>query len=132
MIRPMPSPNGTNHEQLYILRGRANPAGAYDAAPDNLARAHADEEVLQLAEWCRKNLRPEQIIALTEQLQTELSGRPEKYPDERQAQDSIRGLARSIGIDNVGVQPQPRRVSSQSMQGFYDRFPEAARIGINR
>jgi hypothetical protein len=131
MIRPMPSPNGTNHEQLYILRGRANPSGAYDAAPP-LARAHDDETVREMAEWCKKNLRPEQIMALAEQLQTELSGRPEKYPNEQQAQDSIRDLARGINIDTVGVQPQPRRVSSQATQDFYARFPEAARIGINR
>ena len=36
MLKPMPSPNGTNIERLFILRGRGapnNPVAAYDAAP---------------------------------------------------------------------------------------------------
>jgi hypothetical protein len=36
MYQPMPSPNGTNHEQLFI-RDR-NPVAAYDAAPPRLPR----------------------------------------------------------------------------------------------
>lgn len=34
MLKPMPSPNGTNIERLFILKGRAsnNPVAAYDSA----------------------------------------------------------------------------------------------------
>jgi hypothetical protein len=33
-LSPMPSPNGTNHERLFILRGRKPRGFAYDARPD--------------------------------------------------------------------------------------------------
>jgi hypothetical protein len=41
MITAMPSPRGTNHERLFILRGRksANPQAAYDAMPLRLKTA---------------------------------------------------------------------------------------------
>jgi hypothetical protein len=41
MYRPMPSPNGTNHERLFI--GTPGPVAAYDAAPPRMVTA-ADGE----------------------------------------------------------------------------------------
>jgi hypothetical protein len=59
-ISALPSPRGTNHERLYILRGgarRSNPAAAYDAKGGRPRLAYdAVDSVKQLHAWIVQNL----------------------------------------------------------------------------
>jgi hypothetical protein len=78
MIRPMPSPRGTNHERLYILRGR-NPRMALDEAMQEAdypnARQHFEGGVDTLIEWCAENLARRDIEKLIDGLNSELHNR---------------------------------------------------------
>jgi hypothetical protein len=59
MISPMPSPRGTNREQLYILRGgarRSSPKGAYDAKGGPRLAYDEVDSVKQLHAWIVENL----------------------------------------------------------------------------
>lgn len=149
MIRSMPSPKGTNHEKLFVLRGGGGGrAMAYDAAsPAALASAHEDETVIQLVEWCQSNLRPEQMHALSEKLVHAVENADNRA--QAQAHDALRGpysprpvypspvlsdLGKHIKVDSYGQQPPPKlpTPTGSQAQSFEDRYPEAARIKVGR
>jgi hypothetical protein len=74
MLKPMPSPNGTNREQLYILRGGRggpNPRGAYDGrrglAYDTLG-ASPNDNVAQIINWAKENMSSDEIRRLAQAL----------------------------------------------------------------
>jgi hypothetical protein len=79
LIRPMPSPGGTNHEKMFILqggKGALNRRGmAYDTvgpSPTNCrglaydsARGASDHDpVKQIAEWAKENLSADDLSRL--------------------------------------------------------------------
>jgi hypothetical protein len=80
-VEPMPSPRGTNHERLFILRGRKPRGYAYDARParDNSAEPgltasnhHGPDPQSQsggggiegIKAWLRSKLQPEDFARL--------------------------------------------------------------------
>jgi hypothetical protein len=74
LIKPMPSPSGTNREKLFILqggRGALNPRGAYDSrrrlAYDTLGASpnDNDDNVAQIVAWAKENLTPKALHDLS-------------------------------------------------------------------
>jgi hypothetical protein len=58
-ISPLPSPRGTSHERLYILRGgaRRSPTAAYDSRGRDPGLAYDDvDPVNELFGWITQNL----------------------------------------------------------------------------
>ena len=73
-IAPMPSPNGSNREKLFILQGGMgvlNPRGAYDSrrglAYDTLG-ASPNDNVAQIVSWAKENLSFDDIRRLAQAL----------------------------------------------------------------
>ena len=70
----MPSPRGTNREQLYILKGerRSNPRGAYDVKGGFRRGAYDGDDdidpVSEICRWVNEHLSPEDQSRLMEAL----------------------------------------------------------------
>ncbi len=72
-IVAMPSPNGTNFERLYVLKGRGprNPGMAFDAIrrddePDSLVGPGGNTQAI--CDWAAINLAPEELDELIDAL----------------------------------------------------------------
>jgi hypothetical protein len=144
MIRPLPSPNGTNREQLYILRGGMgglNPRGmAYDTrgptptnrrglAYDSAKGAAEHDPVEQIVAWAKENLMPQNLHDLSVALLAAAYGAGYPAPGEMAAAaddeptiDPMQTRGKSPGA-RVGMD------AAASTQGLFRRFPEIARIG---
>lgn len=79
MLKPMPSPNGTNFERLFVRDNPANPVAAYDAVGGLLTDESLQTVLEILAE---ANLEPDLLARLTDLFQTNsamaLDGRPRR------------------------------------------------------
>ena len=152
LISPMPSPKGSNREQLYILRGgarRAKPAGAYDEAPGER------DPVMAIAQWVSENLSQEDQSRLLERLAMKPAQDDEdggaspsldpydtrrRAPGQAKAMDAMvaRVLAKQFpGIEKIDVQPMetgPRRPAVEQdaarLKSLAERFPGFGRIGF--
>jgi hypothetical protein len=142
MIRPMPSPRGTNFSRMFILKGRASPLGAYDSA-GGLEGAHESESVNAIYKWACENLSAEERLALSEKLQFDAdhndasqsrtpTPQPKAQPTQPQqplAQDDHSRLP-PITVCRWGEQPQvkPTLITSGVSDAFHRRYPNAAKI----
>ncbi len=87
LIEPMPSPNGTNHEGLYILRGRKNPRLAFDGRrgrdQSEEPNGEAGQNLKTLIEWISQNMQPNDIAKLIVKLHklAHMNGEPDEAPD---------------------------------------------------
>ncbi len=87
IISPMPSPNGTNHEGLYILRGRKNPRLAFDGRrgrdQSEEPNGEAGQNIKALIEWISQNMQPNDIAKLIVKLHklAHMNGEPDEAPD---------------------------------------------------
>lgn len=76
MLKPLPSPRGTNHERLFMLKGR-KPAMAYDSRR-GLARDAdpMEEDTLEsLIAWVQENMTAPDIEKLCTRLSSQSSDR---------------------------------------------------------
>jgi hypothetical protein len=152
MLKPMPSPAGTNYEKLYILRGRGastNPSGAYDSAynPHAMTTAQAARYGAALA----KKLVGRPQLAYDEGAPDPLAGAGEgasnadavgtivkwvrENLDERGKDELLAALGRDradMGLDRrrpaMDAHRQQRGMSSAAHASFHELFPDAARI----
>jgi hypothetical protein len=104
LIRPMPSPNGTNREKLYVLQGgrgalnrRENYGMAFDArrgmAYDTLGAKPSDDNVNQLCSWIEENLSDEDRQRLIETL----ANRPAPAQDDDPVVDPMQTRGKAPG-----------------------------------
>jgi hypothetical protein len=129
MITPMPSPNNTNREQLYILRGEkgaVNPRGAYDGrrglAYDTLG-ASPNDNIDQIVAWAKENLMPQNLHDLSQKLLA--AAYRAGYPTPGSMAD-----AEDDEPTVAGKSPAARLgADSASLKGVFARFPDLARIG---
>jgi hypothetical protein len=126
IIKPMPSPQGTNREKLFILqggRGVLNPRGAYDSrrslAYDTLG-ASPNDPVKQIAEWAKENLSADDLSRLIGALGREAQQNMPAADDEPTI-DPMQTRGRAPGA-RVGM-------DAAATKGLFERFPEIARIG---
>jgi hypothetical protein len=133
---------------MFILKGRANPLGAYDSAT-GLEGAHESESVNAIYKWACENLSAEERLALSEKLQfdadhndasqsrtTAPQPKAQTQPQQPLGQDGRNAadfLARhpasgNIKIDNWGVQAPPQIITAGVQDGFLRRYPNAANI----
>jgi hypothetical protein len=121
LIKPMPSPSGTNFERIYILQGsrrRSSPKGAYDSA----RRAYdGGDPVSQLVSWIEENLDDDARSRLIETLANR-PARPAEDEDSPPSVDPTQTRRRAPGA-RVGM-------DAASTKGLFERFPDLARIGI--
>jgi hypothetical protein len=156
LISPMPSPAGSNREQLYILRGGARrglTGGAYDETPNDR------DPVAEIVQWVSANLSPEDQTRLMEQLaetparamDDDGAARPAFDPTQTRttapgqalaqsrAMDSM--IARSLekrfpGIGKIDVAPTEHAArkavatDSARLRSLGERFPGFDRIGF--
>jgi hypothetical protein len=120
-MRPMPSPNGTNRERLFI--GGRNPAAAYDSAIADPAAGH------EILAYCRDKLSPEDLAALAKLLGVD--------PDSAMDVENLEprgGYKPAATIEKIDQAHDARRrarpMSSAQQSYFEKRFPQVARIGV--
>lgn len=136
MLKPMPSPNGSNHERLFILQGRRpSPQMAYDSAagsyPD--ARKFFEGGVATLSKWAGENLSDRDIEQLIERLKCAMSERMtgmirETVSEPAMDAASIRkwrdygaNFARKFAADRA-------KASASAEQEYFARYPNARRL----
>ncbi len=124
-IIPMPGRGSDGREfrgyaRLYILRGRGprNPSMAFDARarddePDEPVSNIGGNQAAAIASWARDNLAPEQLSELIDALMALQSQLDEAGPDDFPGKPEVGG----------------EEVSLSGLDGFAQRYPEAARIG---
>lgn len=144
MLKPMPSPRGTNFEKLYILQGRGAPSPqmAYDSAPNGPRTAA--EGARYGAAVAKRLLGGRQTLAYDEAPERDVA---------RGNADSVRQIAewaqsnlspqdideliaalsnsKDIGLDRRHAQDtrRPSRgMSAGASASFQEMFPDAARI----
>ena len=126
LISPMPSPKGSNREQLYILRGgarRAKPAGAYDEAPGER------DPVMAIAQWVSENLSQEDQSRLLERL----AMKPAQDDEDGGASPSLDPYdtrRRAPGQSTAGPRKPAIASDSSHLKSLAERFPGIDRIGF--
>jgi hypothetical protein len=146
-LTPCPSPNGTNHERLFLLRVQTrNPAGAYDAALSN--DPDRGQLLLKLERLLAEHLSGEALEKAQHLLHEHLGGHDydRAFDDEPDPFAKVRAFLREKGLseDEVeealalprnalsggsgGAMAKDRRQLANDARGFYRRFPEAQRI----
>jgi hypothetical protein len=116
-MRPMPSPNGTNRERLFI--GGRNPAAAYDSAEG--AALTAGHKVL---EYCRDKLGPEDLAELAKLIGID----PDSAMDDEHNLEPRGAMVTLQAHDARRRQARPMTSAQQS--DFEKSFPQVARIGV--
>lgn len=121
MYRPMPSPNGTNFEQLYI--SVPGPTMAFDQAPSrSRARDQEEddtltaEEVIENVKYYLRKMDRDEASAAMQMLASLVSEQVPGGNDSR---------SRRIAADQAA---RRSRFPTDS-DGFHRRFPNAKRIG---
>ncbi len=107
-ITRMPSPKGTNRENLFLLRGRTM---AHDAA----SAAEGDENVQALIDWAKENLDDDGLRRLA-MAAREAAGMSEDDEQERE----VKGKFPKNFIE--------RQKSASDARSFEQRFPNANRL----
>src|ERR1700722_16054287 len=131
LIKPMPSPNGTNREKLFVLqggKGALNRRGmAYDSmgpTPTNrrgLAYDTAEPDIEQIVAWAKENLTPKALHDLSQRLLAAAYRAGYPSPGEMAAADD--------GPTVAGKSPAARLgADSAATRDLFRRFPEIARI----
>jgi hypothetical protein len=128
LIKPMPSPNGTNREKLFILQGGMgvlNPRGAYDSrrglAYDTLG-ASPNDNIEQIVAWAKENLTPKALHDLSTALLAAAYRAGYPSPGEMAAADDDEPTV-------AGKSPAARLgADSAATRDLFRRFPEIARI----
>ncbi|MGB5083531.1 MAG: hypothetical protein WBO09_02765 [Methylocystis silviterrae] len=150
MIRPMPSPRGTNIEKLYILRGRGaptNPAAAYDSAYNSGPHTAAQGAAYGAALAKRLIANPNRRLAFDEVLPDTPGGAGNSdavaqivawalgnlTPADLDELVAAIGRERNMSLDRrrpAMDTGRPSRVetSASARDSFYARYPDAARI----
>jgi hypothetical protein len=130
IIKPMPSPGGTNREKLFVLqggKGALNRRGmAYDSmgpTPTNrrgLAYDTAEPDTIeQIVAWAKENLTPKALHDLSTALLAYRAGYPS--PGEMAAADDEPKVAGKSPAARLGA-------DSAATRDLFRRFPEIARI----
>src|SRR3984885_10856882 len=158
LIKPMPSPGGTNREKLFILQGGKGPLNrrgmAYDSmgpTPTNrrgLAYDTAEPDTIeQIVAWAKENLTPKALhdasIALLAAAYRAVYPTPEEMADAAAAEPArlgadsaaTRDLFRRFPeiariIHPKGTTPSTRRTArSGALAATFTRYPDLARLG---
>ena len=152
MIRPMPSPSGTNFARYYILQGRRSPSMAYDAALEagrhgleNEAAAsgsmigrgsgNAKDAIKAIVTWCCENLIDEETYELSELLvksiaETPLGGQGNASVTAAMDAKELERWSR-YGEDFArGFVAASARASANAAaeSAYFERFPDARRL----
>ena len=131
LIRPLPSPKGTNKERLYILQGGMgvlNPRGAYDSRRGLAFDTAEPDTVDQIVGWSKENLTPKALHDLSIALLAaayragypspgEMAGAADDEPSVDPMQTRGKSPGARLGADSSGT------------EGLYQRFPDLRRIG---
>src|ERR1700733_10495804 len=132
LIKPMPSPNGTNREKLFVLqggKGALNSRGmAYDSmgpTPTNrrgLAYDTAEPDIEQIVAWAKENLTPKALHDLSQRLLAAAYRAGYPSPGEMAAADDDEPTV-------AGKSPAARLgADSAATRDLFRRFPETARL----
>jgi hypothetical protein len=139
LITPMPSPNNTNREKLYILqggRGALNRRGmAYDSmgpTPTNrrgLAYDTAEPDtVKQILDFAKQNLSPKALHDLSQALLA--AAYRDGYPSPGEMAVAADDEPSVDPMQTRGKSPGARLgADSSGTEGLYQRFPDLRRIG---
>jgi hypothetical protein len=112
IIKPMPSPGGTNREKLFILQGGKgvlNRRSAYDSrrglAYDTLG-ASPNDNIEQIVAWAKENLTPKALHDLSIALQA--AALRAGYPSSGEMAAADDGPAR-VGMDAAAAKSLDER-----------------------
>jgi hypothetical protein len=149
MLKPMPSPRGTNIEKLYILRGRGAPSGptaAYDSAPHAMTTAQAARYGAQFAKRMTGGARMAYDQAPVDPLDGAGAGEGNAdavntivtwalgnlTPADLDELVAAIGRERNMSLDRRRTAMDARRpargMSASASASFNEMFPDAARI----
>jgi hypothetical protein len=152
MLKPMPSPSGSNIEKLFILRGRgasSNPQGAYDSAYNSGPRTAA--EGARYGAQFAKRMTGGARMAYDEGAPDPLAGAGAgvgssdavntivQWATQNLGEQEIEELVAALGNRNMSLdahrrhamdaQRRPQRgMSASASKSFHEMFPDAARI----
>lgn len=133
-IYPMPSPNGSNFEKLYVVRGRG-PALALDAALRRVGCDGDDDPIENLKSWLRAKLQPDDYQTL-EQMVAQIGdngGGGErndggKTGHEEGEDDGERDAIEAKKVPGGEGLPKEKLASdSRRAKSYNERFPDASR-----
>jgi hypothetical protein len=122
MIKPMPSPQGTNREKLFILQGGKGVLNRRGMAFDAAIGASQNDNVAQIVLWAKENLSFDDVRRLAQALGV-YAQQSEHVPaaDDGPVVDPMQTRGRAPGA-RVGM-------DAAATKGLFERFPEIARIG---
>jgi hypothetical protein len=133
LIRPMPSPKGTNKERLFVLQGgmgALNRRSAYDSrrglAYDTLG-ASPNDNIEQIIGWSKQNLTAKQMHDLSVALEA-AAGRA-GYPSPGEIAAAADDGPSVDPMQTKGRAPGARLgADSAATRDLFRRFPEIAKI----
>jgi hypothetical protein len=149
MIRPMPSPSGSNFEKLFILRGRPSPTMAYDsklpvagrhglendAAPSGgevgRGTGNSKEAIKSIVRWACENLNDEETFELSTLLQSAISETPiggRGNASVVAGMDAARAWGKAYGERFVR---KAAKASASAEQEYHERYPHARRLSAS-
>jgi hypothetical protein len=122
LIKPMPSPGGTNREKLFILQGGKGALNRRGMAFDAAMGASNADSVAQIVSWAKENLSFEDIRRLAQALGVHAQqSEPLPAADDDPSIDPMQTRGKAPGA-RVGM-------DSAAMKSLFQRFPDLARIG---
>jgi hypothetical protein len=122
LIKPMPSPSGTNREKIFILQGGKGVLNRRGMAFDAAIGASQNDNVAQIVSWAKENLSFDDIRRLAQALGVHAQqSEPVPAADDGPVVDPMQTRGRAPGA-RVGM-------DAASMAPLFQRFPDLARIG---
>jgi hypothetical protein len=124
MIKPMPSPHGTNREKLFILQGGKGVLNRRGMAFDAAIGASQNDNVAQIVSWAKENLSFDDIRRLAQALAVHAQ-QNEAVPaadNDPSVVDPMQTRGKAPGASRVGM-------DAAATKGLFERFPQIARIG---
>ncbi len=123
MFRAMPSPNGTNHEKLFVRdRSRA----AYDAAG---AVKNADADAVEsILKWLATKLNPSDLEKVSNIIMSAAGGAEDDF-ELQQLADVDADMGALLGLEQAADRARRMRRVAQdaaNRKGFHSRYPMAA------
>ena len=131
LIRPLPSPKGTNKERLFVLQGGMgvlNPRGAYDSRRGLAFDTAEPDTVDQIVGWSKENLTPKALHDLSIALLA--AAYRAGYPTPGEMADAEDDEPTVVDpMQTRGRSPAARLGSdSAATRSLLRRFPEIAKI----
>src|SRR5580698_5996224 len=121
LIRPMPSPKGTNHERPFVLQGGKGVLNRRGMAFDAAIGASQNHNVAQIVSWAKENLSFDEIRCLAQALgvhaqQNEAVPAADDAPVVDPMQTRGKAPGARVGMDAAAI-------------SLFERFPDLRRIG---